>query len=272
MSISGISPYSNNYLLYLLQRQQSQITTGQASSAGTSQVLLSTQSFFDDSEASAEIDDGTYSPSSVNGGAQGPVANFWSDLVSLLEDTQSGDTTSAQTAAGAVADDLGSLAATLAQGTTGPSDGTASTTSDAGSFLSDVGSLISAVQSGDITSAQSAADAVIQDLQSIAPPPSAVSSGAATQPSSDALTTFINDLSTLLEATSSGDLTSAQSAATKVESDLQSLAQQSDASSATPASNTATSASTDSSTDPTDTLANEVAQKLFNFFQNASAG
>jgi hypothetical protein len=267
MSISGVSSNSNSYLLYLLQQQQTQNPTGSASSAGQSEVLGSTQGLFGDVGASAEVDDGTYSPFSTNGGAQASNNNFWSDLVSLLKATESGDTASAQTAASAVTNDLASL-------TSG------SQSSGAGSFLSDLGSLLSAVQSGNITSAQSAANAVIQDLQSLPPPPSLsavisssngdVSSAAVSGTSSGSLANFIGDVSSLLEATTSGDITAAQNAAAKVESDLQSLAQQSGASSATLTSNTTDAASAGASTVSTDTLANQIAQTLLNASTNPS--
>jgi hypothetical protein len=285
MSVSGISSDTNSYLLYLLQLQQSQNPTSTTVSSGTQDALASSQSLTFDLGTGEEAGDGTYASSQMGSGNQPSSNNFLSDLQSLLQATQSGNMAAAQTAAGAVESDLGLSSSNVSQSlSTSNTNAASGTSSGAQSFLGDLSSLLTAVQSGDMTTAQGAANALEQDLQAMSPPPSssaasanstsASSSGATTaSPSTNPLTNFVNDLSSLLQATSSGDTTAAQSAATKVQADLQSLTQSSSNSTAASASNTGSAASPaqTSGTASSDTLANQIAQALLAAFSNPSA-
>jgi len=289
MSVSEISS-GNNLALYLLQQNQNAANQNAGSTSNVPDIF-STPAISALSESSDDgSDDGLYSESAstISAGAAA-MNNFASDLESLLGATQSGDTTSAQTDAAALEQDLGISTSDTADSSTSPARTSAgSTDPSADQFITDLTSLISAVQSGDMTTAQTAADSVAKDLQAMAPPPpppvSDISSGdtgsasAASSTSSSSATNafknFIDDLTSLLDATSSGDTTSAQTAATKVQADLQSLVSNgASASSAADSDATAGSPGTSSPADSSSQTAltqQQITQALINAIANSA--
>jgi len=276
MSVSGISSNNNSLALYLLQQNQETAkqtkNTSDLSNAFSSPALTIGSSNTEDGE------DGTYSTAALTTGSEtSDMSNFAKDLQSLLSATQSGDTASAQTDAAAVENDLG-LSSSTATASADSSSGSGSMSQ----FMTDLKSLLSAVKSGDMTTAQSAANSIQQDLQSMPPPPpSSVSSNDGMSSSSSTATpasfnNFISDLSDLLNASSSGDTISAQTAAAKVETDLQALTSSttgSDSSTSdmsSTASSTATSTNTSSSSSDTST-SEKLAEQIMQDFMNALA-
>ncbi len=143
----------------------------------------------------------------------------------------------------------------------------AGSTSQPDSFQSDFAALLSAVQSGNITTAQSALTSIQSDLQGATAgySPSSTSSNSPTSAVAGATSSSpMSDLDALFAAVKSGDMTGAQAALAQFKTDAQSSTQQatghhhhhhhhggggSEASTSTP-STTGTAGSTADATDP----------------------
>jgi hypothetical protein len=183
-------------------------------------------------------------PDGGMGGAGRQRGEFAKDLGSLLQSVQSGDMTGAQSAAAAI---QGLRSGTPDSDTTSSDSATSATASGQDSnqstFNTDLNALLSAVQTGDSKTSQTAANAVIGDLRDAArkpqgtgrdmppPPPDRQGGGRGRE--------FSDNLASLVQSVQSGDMTSAQTAATV----LQKLLPDSEKSSSDSASASATASS-----------------------------
>lgn len=201
------------------------------------------------------------------------MSNFGSDLSNLLQSVQSADATGAQTAANAVASDLQAILGTSSSDAgsavnTTASSASSNASSGQNSFLGNIDTLLKDVQSQDTAAAQTTAGSVEQDLETSVdgsyPPPSPLVDNTDAR-----IAGLAQDLGSLLSAVSSGDMTSSQTAANAVKSDLEGLLNisQSNASGSidvTASASSAASSGAGASTGETDAmqLANSLASSL----------
>jgi len=211
MSISAIS--SNDYLYQYLYQ------------------LYSTKT--DSSTSSQSNDTATTAVSSTS--SSNSLANGFSALEDALK---AGDLSSAQSSFLQI---LQTISATASDSSTTATS--SSTSTDSNPLANDLSALEKALQSGDLSSAQSIFAQIMQNMPP--PPPDATASDStqsttATSSSTGSGTnTIADDLTALGKALASGDLTSAQSYLSQLQQDLQSVS-----ASASSASKTGTSSST----------------------------
>lgn len=161
-------------------------------------------------------------------------------LNSLFDAVKSGDTTKAQAALDTL-EKQGGLSA----------DGD-------GAIDKDLDALFSAVKSGDMKTAQSSLDTLSDDMQSNMPPPPPQGfgfggmpggpSGATSSDASNAMTSTLDDLSSVFSAIEKGDMTAAQTALTSLKSDQSALRSLFQPSTASTAASTVTSGYLDTTT------------------------
>ena len=154
---------------------------------------------------------GSSSSTSSTSSSDSTQSTFLTDLNSLLNAVQSGDTSTSQTAANTLVSDLQNAAGTSQAASTGaePSHGHGGGHRHA--FADDLTNLVQAVQSGDMTSARTAATA-LQGLIDGSNPSSSSSSSTSSSGASSGQSTFTTDLNNVLSAVQSGDATNSQSA------------------------------------------------------------
>ena len=221
----SISALSTNLLTDLSQQhrqnpfQQIQQDFSQLASALQSGDLADAQSAYSGIQ---KVLQGNQSASNSTAGSSGS-STIQNDFTALGQALQSGDLTQAQGAFSQLQNDFQSARQSRSSATPPPpaQDQFVSTTqSPARQVQQDYSQLASALQSGNLTDAQSAFAALQQALQTQAGPNAASSTNSTG--SSDPIA---NDFNALGQALSSGNLTQAQSAFAQLQNDVQSARQ-----------------------------------------------
>jgi hypothetical protein len=224
MSISGIS--LTNYLYQMLSTQTDNSTNSQ------SQGIQNT--------TTAE--------------SQSGKDQIATDLSALWEALQAGNVTSAQSCLSQLQEDmeaLGPNASASSQSTSAVSS--SGSAGDSNPLAEDLSALEEALNSGDLTSAQTIFAQIMQHMQPPPPPPDTTTSDSSQSTAGTSSTSSMNDsnpladdLSALEDALDSGDLTSAQNIFAQI---LQHMQPPPDANSSDSSQSTATAASSASGSD-----------------------
>jgi hypothetical protein len=165
-----------------------------------------------------------------------------SDLSELGDALSSGDTSGAQTILEQIIAKLQTTGTSSSDDESTSTSSTSGTSTDTNPLAQDLSKLEDALSSGDTTSAQSIFANIMQHMQGPPPPPPASESASTDSVASTSSSSSLsNNFSTLLEALSSGDLTSAQSSFSQLLEDLQST-------SSTDSSSNSTASTSDTST------------------------
>ena len=231
MSLTGVNS-SNSLAAYLLQLYKN-------SSSSNVTAAASSSSSSSDGQSSNAID------------ASGSPATIALDAILAALSAQSSSSSSSSS-------DQNSSNSSSAQRMSALT-GSGPTASNIDQFVKDLTGLLKDVQSGDVTSAKQAANAVSQDLAAITPASVGANSqgGSSTGP----LSTVMTDLGDLVTAAQSGDTAGASSASTALQKDPATLFSSLGASGST---ETASSSSTsDASTDASSTSASNAANTTF---------
>jgi hypothetical protein len=141
-------------------------------------------------------------------------------LKSMMDAVQQGDMAAAQTNAATIQSDNTQIAS--ATGASGSSDSSGSSDPFRTTMKNDLSALMQAVQSGDLANSQSALNQLNSDASAMQPQMPSFLADIAGASSSDQ-NTFLNDLNALVNAVSSGDSAGAKSAATAVQTDMQTI-------------------------------------------------